>query len=254
MPGAAITKFVTDFTGAWSLGIEWKMIPLAEARRRGIETDVAKSLAANDSGRQQVLEAKRITRGGAADGKILPGDILLKVDGLAVTGVSALSAALDGEVLVVDVLRGGVHLQQELTPVREPTRPLDRVLMWGGGTFQQPNLPVAQQTGQERVGVYVSQAKPGSPVGQNLPKFVRVVAVNGEPTLDLDGFIQAIRNAESGESVRMAAIDLRGNRRMFSMKADVKYWPLVEFKRNETGWSRTAVQNDDGTDIGAEGG
>jgi len=254
IPGSVIQAFLADYTGAWSLGVEWKMIALAEARRRGVDLEMAKRLAASDSGRQQVLEAKRITRGGAADGKILPGDVLLTVGGTTITGLNGLSSMLDGDERMLELWRSGAILQQKITPEWESAKPLSRVLMWGGGIFQEPNLPVAQQMGQDRVGVYVSQTKRGSPVGRHLPKFVRVVAVNGQSTQDLDGFIRAVRNRKSGESVRMAAIDLRGNRRMYSMKADDKYWPLIEFTRNEEGWSRTAVQNDDGTDTGAEGG
>jgi S1-C subfamily serine protease len=253
IPGAQIEEFLQDYTGAWSLGVEWGMLPLAEARRRGVDMVAAKKLAASDTFSQQVLEAKRITRGGAADGKLLPGDILLAVGGKTITGLSGLTEMLDGEERMVDVWRGGRKLQQPITSARESTKPLERVLMWGGGIFQEPNLPVAQQMGQERVGVYVSQTRPGSPVGRHLPKFVRVVAVNGQPTPDLDRFVDAVRKKKAGESVRMAAIDLRGNRRMYSMKADDRYWPLVEFNKNESGWSRTSVQNDVGTDSGAGG-
>jgi hypothetical protein len=70
----------------------------------------------------------------------------------------------------------------------------------------------------------------------------RVVAVDGEPTPDLDAFVEAVRNKQSGDATRLLTIDVRGVRKMVTTEADNHYWPLVELQRSGDDWSRVLVE------------
>ena len=71
---------------------------------------------------------------------------------------------------------------------------IDRVVSWAGALLQAPHRELAVQRGVGTGGVYVSFFNFGSPASRSgLFAGRRIVAVDGEPTPDLEAFIRVAR-------------------------------------------------------------
>ena len=241
IPAKVVNEFLADPSGAHSWGIEFSTSSVVAAQRRGLDPNWITQVAESSSDAPKILEVKRVTKGGAADGLVQSGDLLLSVDGGL---VSTLAEAKPGTgVSRLALLRNGAPIEVDLESRRLTSDPTDRVVLWGGALFQAPHLAIAQQRGQERTGVYVSSWWRGSPAGRfGLRPMRRVVAVDGQPTPDLDAFVEAVRNKQSGDATRLLTIDVRGVRKMVTTEADNHYWPLVELQRSGDDWSRVPVE------------
>lgn len=252
VPGSVINEFLRNPKGAQSLGVEWGVTSVLEAQRRGLKPDWIRKAAAKEEDAPQVLEVRRVTKGGAAEGLLRPGDLLLSINGSVVSRLNDAGSA-SGEV-ALEVLRDGQPVSVKVESKHLPSTPIERLVMWGGASFQQPHLALAQQRGQERTGVYVAYWWRGSPAGRfGLRPMRRIVAVDGQPTPTLDAFVAAIRNKHTGDPTRLATVDLRGVRRMITIEADTHYWPLTEVVRTDNGWQRVAVQTVPEADPGSAG-
>jgi len=58
---------------------------------------------------------------------------------------------------------------------------------------------------------------------------LRVRAVDGEPTPDLDAFLAAVAGREDRSALRLRTEDLEGRTRMQTLQLDLRYWPTVEW-------------------------
>ena len=228
------------------MGIEWGIESVLSAQRRGLNADWIRRAAEQSDEAPHILEARRITRGGSADGLVRPGDLLLSIDGRIVTRLTEAGSAA-GQV-EMRLLRNGIEQTVTLDGQRLSSDPIRRLVLWGGASFQAPHLALAQQRGQDQDGVYVAYWWRGSPAGRfGLRPMRRIIAVDGAPTPDLDAFVDAVRNKGSGDAIRLVTLDLRGVRRMITIEADTHYWPLTELQRSKDGWTRRAIgpKNDD---------
>jgi len=242
VPATVVNDFLGNPDGAFDPGVEWSSIPLLVARKRGLTVESAAILEGHDPEHRQALRVTRVTHEGPAMGKLEAGDILLAVNGKPATRISEWRKQADQKTVRLKVLRGDLEKDVEISPVFRSSVPFQRVLLWGGATFQRPHLPVAQQRGQPRSGVYVSYWWQGSPAGRHrLRPLRRIVSVDGIPTPDLDAFARIVGSKQTGEAVRLTTIDLKGRKRMLTMKADIEYWPLEELVREQGHWVRRAV-------------
>ena len=255
IPGHVVNAFLDDSRGAKMVGVEWGVTGLIHARDRGLEGASAAALEAHDPEKRQILQAVRVTRGSVADGVIEPGDILVSVNGAPVTRIGEWSRGVQTDTLGLRVLRGSEERDISLEPRFQSSRPFEPVLQWGGALFHAPHDPIASQRGQPLDGVYVCYWWRGSPAGRyGLRPMRRVVSVDGQPTPDLQTFAAAVVDKASGDPVRLTTVDLKGRKRMITMKADTDYWPLVSLSHGDGGWTRTPVQPAANGDSGARGG
>jgi len=255
VPAAVVNDFLSNSDGAFDAGVEWNSIPLLVARKRGLTVESAAILEDHDPEHRQALRITRVTHGGPAMGKLEAGDILLAVNGEPATRISEWRKRADRKTVRLKVLRGDIEKDVEISPVFRSSVPFQRVLLWGGATFQRPHLPVAQQRGQPRSGVYVSYWWQGSPAGRHrLRPLRRIVSVDGVPTPDLDAFARIVGTKRTGDAVRLTTIDLKGRKRMLTMKADTEYWPLEELVHDQGRWVRRAVHAESRRDTVEPGG
>src|SRR5690606_21042109 len=88
-----------------------------ELRRLGLTRDTEARVREAMPNRTGMLVVEQVIPQSAADGKLIPGDVLVEVDGKLVTEFVPLAAALDnavgGEVTVV-VERGGERIEHRL--------------------------------------------------------------------------------------------------------------------------------------------
>ena len=122
-------------------------------------------------------------------------------------------------------------------------RDLDRVLIWAGATLQAPHRAMAAQRGIAPQGVFVAYFYYGSPATRyGLYAGRRIVAVDGQPTPDLDSFVKAVAGREDRASIRLNTITWNNAVEVITMKLDRHYWPAYELRRTAQGWTRTDLE------------
>jgi S1-C subfamily serine protease len=119
---------------------------------------------------------------------------------------------------------------------------IERVVSWAGALVQAPHRELAVQRGVGSGGVYVSFFNFGSPASRyGLFAGRRIVAVDGEPTPDLDAFVRVAARLGDKESVRLNTMSFNDVPEVITMKLDPQYWPSYELVRDGYEWRRQAL-------------
>ena len=109
-----------------------------------------------------------------------------------------------------------------------------------GALLQDPHRAMAAQRGVATDGVYVAYFSYGSPATRyGLWAGRRVVEVNETATPNLQAFIDAVKDIEHRESVRLKTVTWNGTAEVITLKLDNQYWPAYEIRRKDNGWRRT---------------
>jgi len=200
---AQTLSLARDGRSVYSLEAELRPVPLADARKLGLTDEWVQRLERHSPDRRQVLSIERLVGGSPASGLLLPGDLVLEVDGALVNRFRELEQVIQGrgQNMVADVLpdarkqdSGGIAATQDtaaedftranpapapivrMTILRNgmeqtfhvPTvalggRDLERILVWAGAVLQRPHRALAAQRGIAPEGVFVSYFSFGSP-------------------------------------------------------------------------------------------
>ena len=237
-------EHVQDALGAldgelYSLGVEFRPMPIADARDRGLSDARAEVLGDHDPERRQVLEVRRVWAGVPAAELLQGGDLLLEVDGLPATRFREVESAGRSGSATVLVLRDGQEVSVEVPAVALDHVGLDELLIWGGMLLHEPHHEVAAQRGIERAGVYVAFFWYGTPAQRyGMRATWRITHVDGVETPDLPALVEAIEGRSDGDSVRLAVVDLDQRERVVTIVLDDVYWPTLHFQRGDDGWER----------------
>ena len=225
-----------------SLDVELDPEPLASARQMGLSPEWTAKLAAHSPTERQVLTVVRTVGGSPAVSLLMPGDLVLAIDGKTVTEFREVEqATADRPAVQVTVWRGGGGGEQTLTvpTVALSGAGLERVVQWAGATLQAPFQSMRAQRGIPPVGVYVDYFAYGSPSARyGLYPGRRIVQVDGQPTPDLDAFIRAVAGRADRSSLRLTTITWNNAPDVITLKLDKHYWPAYELLRTPDGWAR----------------
>ena len=233
---------VTAGTPLRSLEAEFTVVPLSTARRLGLSGSWIERLEAHSPTRRQVLSIGRLVAGTPAAAKLLPGDLLLSVDGVVANRFREVERAVQKPAVDVVVWRNGAEQRLSVDTVELTGRDIDRVVLWAGATLQAPQRALASQRGIAPDGVYVANFTYGSPATRaGLLAGRRIVAVDGQPTPDLDGFLAAVNASRDRESVRLKTLSLNNAVEVITLKPERHYWPTYELRRGQAGWERRAL-------------
>jgi S1-C subfamily serine protease len=218
---------------------ELELVPLAEARNRGLSEQGAQRLETHDPERRRVLAVRRVVAGTEAARRLRVGDLVLGVNGAPVTRPRELERAVQEGVPRLHLLRDGRELELDV-----PTSPLDgagteRAVVFAGALLQAPHRPLAAQWGIPLEGVYVAWSWLGSPAHRyGLRSTHRILEVDGFPTRDLDAFLARVRGRADRDPVRLETVDLEGRVSVRTLKLDLQHWPQLELRRRTAGWER----------------
>jgi serine protease Do len=190
----------------------------------------------------------------AAKAGLLPGDIVLACDGVAIEGAQEKAVShfyrletgrLPMDAFKVDFLRDGkAKVAQFPLAVREPAQADDVELReWGAVVRDLTPAVVIEEQLPDKVGVLLENVRPGGPSGQSEPELRRgdvVIAVDGNPVSDVAGLRaltlrffpdsetalthQAIASIRRDGAVLDAAIDLRNTNPHHIAPSALKAW------------------------------
>lgn len=224
----------------YSLEAEFVYAPLFAVRKMGIDEEWIARLEENNSLRRRALSITRTVADTDAATLLKNGDVVLAIDGEVVTSYRELENAVQKPAVVVTVWRDDAALDIEMKTAALSGRGIDRAVSWAGALLQDPHRAMAAQRGIATDGVYVAYFSYGSPATRyGLWAGRRVVEVNEIETPDLQAFIDAVKNIEHRESVRLKTVTWNGTAEVITLKLDNQYWPAYEIRRKDNGWRRT---------------
>jgi S1-C subfamily serine protease len=222
-----------------SIEVEWQQMPLATARKVNLPESWVQRYEMHNPERREVLAVTTTVAASPAAEFFRSGDILLSIDGALANTFREVEEAAQKPQLDVTVFRDGTEVTGKVDTVALEGLGLDRVISWGGALIQAPHRELAVQRGIGTGGVYVSFFNFGSPASRSgLFAGRRIVAVDGEPTQNLDEFVDVIRRHADQESVRLNTMSFNDVPEVITMKLDPEYWPSYELRREGYEWKR----------------
>ncbi len=232
---------VRDGRPFYSLEAEFVYAPLFAARKMGVDEEWIARLEKNNPARRRALSITRLVADTAAAKLLKNGDIVLAIDGDVVTSYRALENAVQKPEVLVTVWRNDRVHELSVETAELSGRGIDRAVSWAGALLQDPHRAMAAQRGIATDGVYVAYFNYGSPATRyGLWAGRRVVEVNEVATPNLQAFINAVKNTEHRESVRLKTVTWNGTAEVITLRLDNEYWPAYEIRRSDDGWRRTA--------------
>jgi S1-C subfamily serine protease len=226
-----------------SIEVEWGQMPLATARKVDLPDAWVQKYEAHNPEKREVLVVSTAVAGSPAAEFFKAGDLLLSIDGALANTFREVERAAQAPTVAVTVLRNGKEVTGSVNTVALDGLGIERVVSWAGALVQAPHRELAVQRGVALNGVYVSYFNFGSPASRSgLFAGRRVVAVDGQPTPDLDSFVKATHAVADKESVRLNTMSFNDVPEVITMKLDPVYWPSYELRRDGYEWRRLELK------------
>ncbi|MSQ92317.1 MAG: PDZ domain-containing protein, partial [Gammaproteobacteria bacterium] len=239
----AMLEYARDGRLLYSAETEFGLLSLAEARRLGLGQQWIERLTAHDPPRRQVLTIERLVAGSPAARVLVPGDLLLAVNGQVVNSFSDADIAVHAPRVELTLWRSGAELVVPLDTVLLSGHDIDRVLIWAGATLQEPHRAMAAQRSIRPDGIFIAFFMYGSPASRyKLWAGRRITEVDGIPVPDLDAFIRAVSGRPDHSSLRLKTVSWNDAVEIITLRLDRHYWPAYELRRNEAGWQRVPLE------------
>ncbi|MFT5691190.1 MAG: S1-C subfamily serine protease [Oceanicoccus sp.] len=239
-------KTVRSARPIYSLEVETNYVPLFFAKELGLNEAWQYKLEKHDPIHRRTLKIRRVVAGTPAAKLLKNGDLVLAVDGAIVTSFRQLERAVQKPYVQLTIWRGGEALKLDVGVAVLGGKGIKRAVSWAGALLQNPHHALAAQRGIEPSGVFVAHYSPGSPASRyGLQVGRRIVEVDGVPTPDLQHFLQIIAGLEDDKSVRLKTINWDRSVEIITLKMDRQYWPAFEIKRDDTGWHRFELSDND---------
>jgi S1-C subfamily serine protease len=236
---ADMLDHIRDGAQIRSLEVEWQPMPLSDARKLNLPESWASRYEEHNALRRELLSVANTVAGTPAAAVFRSGDILLSIDGMTANTFREVERATQVAEVEVELFREGREVKAKVPTVALDGIGIDRVVLWAGALVQAPHRELAAQRGLDLGGVYVSYFNFGSPASRSgLFAGRRIVAVDGQPTPDLDLFVTAIRGLDHRESVRLNTVSWNNVPEVITLKLDNNYWPSYELRRDDYDWRR----------------
>jgi len=220
-----------------TLETEFHYRPYDELRRLGLRaaTEAAARKAKPDNTGMLVVE--NVQPGSASDQQLTPGDILVRLNGVAVTGFEPLEAVLDdavGQLITLELERGGqpYTVQIKVADLRAITPAA--YLEFGDAVLHTLSYQEARHFHLPIRGVFVASAG-YSLDAANVPRGAVITEVNAQPVAALSDFERATAALADGArfTIRYVTLDDPNRSELRSVYMDRRWFPTQHCERND---------------------
>ncbi|MCG8591166.1 MAG: PDZ domain-containing protein, partial [Proteobacteria bacterium] len=211
--------------------------PYDELRRLGLRAETEAEMRRAFPKATGMIVADEIVPSGPADGRLEPGDVIVRIGGKRVNTFLPIEARLDesvGDLVRLDVERGGEPLQVELPVGDLHAVTPSEYLEFGGGVLNDLSYQQARNHSVPVGGVYVASAgyvltRAGVPVQSVLTQ------VAGEPVASLDDFERVVADLPDGSQVPVRYFSLRNPRNpgVRVMRVDRRWFTMQRCRRDD---------------------
>ncbi|MEM7502433.1 MAG: trypsin-like peptidase domain-containing protein [Pseudomonadota bacterium] len=221
-----------------SLQTEFVRKTYDELRRLGLTDETESLVRAAKPDLTGMLTVQQIIAGSPADGKLEPGDILLRINDELITEFIPLAAALDsrvGESITVELERGGRKVVETLNVSDLHAISPDEYLQFGDAIFNDLSYQQARHYNRPLSGVYV--ANPGYIMSKSaIPRGAVITELGGKRVTSLDDLEAAIADLADLDrtTVRYNTIEDPRNSIVRSVQMDRTWFAVRRCSRNDS--------------------
>jgi len=224
-----------------TLQTRYVQVAYDELRRLGLDAETEGAYRQRFPDSPGLLVVANILPGGAADGVLRVGDILLSVNGEPLADFVSLEAVLDDRVggeVTIGIERNGEQLEHRLSVADLHAITPDEYLRFGNAVVHELSYQQGWHVNKALGGVYV--ADPGYLLSTaGLSAYSIIVAIGGKPVANLDEFEQALNELADGQrtAVRFYTLDDPTNVQQRILRMDRRWFPAQRCKLNaQGGW------------------
>ncbi len=184
-----------------------------------------------------MLTVSQVIPGSPADGKLEPGDILVRMNGDLITEFVPLAAILDSSVgssIAIEIERGGVSLIEDITVNDLHAVSPDEFLEFGNAIVHNLSYQQARHYNRAVDGVYV--ANPGYIFARSgIPRGAVISEVGGEPVNDIESLQAQLATMADGDrtTYRYHTMDDPRNSIVRSVEMDRNWFPAQHCWRDD---------------------
>jgi S1-C subfamily serine protease len=212
-------------------------VPYDELRRLGLKAETETAMRKDFPDTTGMLVVTQVQPGSPAFGELQPGDILVSIDGKAITTFEPLEALLDnsvGKQVRLRVQRGGTERAVDLA-----VGDLDGItpaayLEFGESVVHNLSYQQARHFNLPVQGVYV--ANPGYTLAAaNIPRAALITEVNSQPVPDISAFAGQLQLMGDGDraTVRYVVMEEPNNPQLASLRMDRRWFPARSCHRDD---------------------
>jgi S1-C subfamily serine protease len=216
---------------------EFRYRPYDELRRLGLRPETETAARAAQPANTGMLVIERVQPGSASDKLLAAGDVLVRLNGVLVSGFEPLEAVLDDSVgarVKLELERGGVPVTAELTVEDLHAITPASYLEFGDAVVHTLSYQEARHFHLPVSGVFVAAAG-YSLDAAGVPRGAVITELNSKPVLSLADFESGIAALGDGArfAVRYVTIDDPNRPELRSVHMDRRWFPARHCVRND---------------------
>ncbi len=208
-----------------------------ELRRLGLTATVEREVRSANAKQTGMLVVESVIAESPADGKLKPGDILLRINGELITKFVPLEALLDaniGQSITVQLMRGGQTLDQKIVVQDLHAITPDSYLEFGDAIVNNLSYQQARHYNLPIRGIYV--ANPGYVFSRAaIPRGAVITEVNGDTIDSIDDLQRVLAGLADGDRATTRFITLEDSITSVvrSVEMDRRWFPAHRCRRND---------------------
>ena len=208
-----------------------------ELRRLGLTGETEETARHSFPGQTGMLTVSQVIPGAPADGKLQPGDILVRVDGELVTEFVPMAAILDdnvGRKISIGLERGGRSITEEVVVGDLHAVSPSEFLEFGDAIVHDLSYQQARHYNRSIKGVYV--ANPGYMLSRAaIPRGAIVSEIAGKPVADIEDLKKLLATLADGDraTFRYNTIDDPRNSIVRSVEMERTWFPARHCVRDD---------------------
>jgi pro-apoptotic serine protease NMA111 len=220
-----------------TLQTEFRYRPFDELRRLGLTDATEAEVRKAQPDGTGMLVVSDVQPGSASDGVMLPGDVLVRVNGTLVTRFDPLEAVLDdsvGGTVDLQLQRGGKHYTAKLKVDDLDSITPAAYLEFGDTVVHTLSYQEARAFHRPVRGVFVA-ASGYMFDGAGIPRGAVITELNSRKIDDLAGFSAAVAGLGDGAevAVRYSTIDDPNGSQLRSIRIDRRWFPARQCQRDD---------------------